>query len=442
MVEAEDKFSFDEEFQTTVVALICRDADFLARTDGLIKPEYFTNELEAGIAAAFLGYYGKYHAVPKNRAVVTEVLKEAVAKKLIRKELVPDIPGKLKELSELTISDREYIINQIATFARHQALKSAILKSVDLLEKGKFDEVERLIKSANEVGAQDALDAYDFFARASVRRKRREDLLAGRITKNGITTGIMELDAMLYQGGWGRKELSLYMGGPKSGKTMALIDHSQAAALAGYNVLCLTLEVSAEIYEDRLDANLSEVTMSELGMRATDVEKRIADLAASGKIGRLVIHEFPSGTLQPRGISRLLSRYKSEGLTFDLIVVDYADLMAPNFRTDSLQENLRSIYIDLRAIAQTENAAVLTATQINREGIKAAVARMEHVGEDINKIRTADLVISINATEDEKACNERRLYFAASRNQEDGMSLRVKSALDRAKFIAKVIGRE
>jgi replicative DNA helicase len=52
------------------------------------------------------------------------------------------------------------------------------------------------------------------------------------------------------------------------------------------------------------------------------------------------------------------------------------------------------------------------------------------------------LVIAINANDDEKAEGERRLYFVASRNQEDGMSIRIKTDLNRAKFMAKILGRE
>jgi replicative DNA helicase len=201
-----------------------------------------------------------------------------------------------------------------------------------------------------------------------------------------------------------------------------------------------TLEVSAAIIAERLDANISEFAINNLGMNAIDVERIVS--AAKARAGRLLVHEFPTGTLQPKGLARLISRYKSKGQNFDLIVVDYADLMAPNHRVSEQREAFRQIYIDLRAIAQTESVAVLTATQTNREGVKAAVARMEHIGEDINKVRTADLVISINANDDEKAEGERRLYFVASRNQEDGMSIRIKTDLNRAKFMAKILGRE
>jgi replicative DNA helicase len=96
----------------------------------------------------------------------------------------------------------------------------------------------------------------------------------------------------------------------------------------------------------------------------------------------------------------------------------------------------------LRGLAMKEGFALLTATQTNREGAKKAVATMTDVAEDFNKIRIADVVISINATDEERKMNQARLYFAASRNQRSGFSVRVEQAIDRAKFIRRVLGEE
>ena len=82
---------------------------------------------------------------------------------------------------------------------------------------------------------------------------------------------------------------------------------------------------------------------------------------------------------------------------------------------------------------------MLTATQTNREGYKSAVAKAEHVSEDFNKVRTVDLMISINKTEEEAARGEARLYFAASRNQESGFTIVIKQNLAMMRFIEEVI---
>ena len=84
---------------------------------------------------------------------------------------------------------------------------------------------------------------------------------------------------------------------------------------------------------------------------------------------------------------------------------------------------------------------MLTATQTNREGAKSSVARMEHVAEDFNRIRIADLVISINANEEEKKKGVARLFFAASRNQKGDITVYIRQDFERMQFVKEIIDR-
>lgn len=431
-------FSFDAEFQTLLAAYVLRSNDFNSRCEGLLQPKYFSDAIDAGLVSLSMAHFEKYKGVPRNQATIKELIKEALSAKLFRKDQITEIQERLRTMSSFDIDEPDVMVDKVAEFARHQALSEAILDSVDLIDKRRFEEVEQKIHQASQVGAHEKVQGYDYAGAAEERRQIRHEIKAGARPKTGITTGVRDLDAALFHQGWGRKELSLYMGGPKSGKTTGLIDSARAAAMVGHNVLYVTLEVSAEIIGERLDANIAETDLKDLGMDPDEVCRRVQ--AATTGVGRLLIHEFPSGTMRPADLDRLINRYEGKGQKFDLVVVDYADLMAPNNRVNDSIENSKSIYVALRATAQRGNLAMLSATQTNREGFTQAVQRMEHVADDINKVRTADIVISINKTEDEKVRGEARLYFAASRNQEDGFTIRVKQALERGKFIARVLG--
>jgi replicative DNA helicase len=154
------------------------------------------------------------------------------------------------------------------------------------------------------------------------------------------------------------------------------------------------------------------------------------------------LKEYATGTLKCSEVRRLLDKARAKGRIYDLVIVDYADIMAPEHRSDSQIDNMRSIYIDLRAVAFDYDCAVLTATQSNREGAKKMTAGATDVAEDYNKARTVDLMISINANEAEKAAGEARLFFALSRNSESEFTLRIKQDRSRMRFIEKVLGRE
>ncbi len=294
--------------------------------------------------------------------------------------------------------------------------------------------------SSEESGASIDEGEYDYAEKSSQRARVRKDLAEGKIVKRGITTGYLKLDRLLYHQGWGRKEFSLLMGGPKSGKTTAMINFAKNAAGAGHNVLYVTLEVATDIVADRLDALISQFEMKKLKEHPIEINDKVSDFMK--RAGLLKLHEFPSGRMAPKDLARLLAKYKARGVIFDLVVVDYADLMRPDRYSDNAIENSKQVYTDLRAIAQEYDLALLTATQSNRDGFKSVVADMDHVSDDFNKVRIADIFITINITADERARNEARLYFAASRNSEQGVTVTVQQDIARMNFIKGIIGIE
>jgi replicative DNA helicase len=441
MDDITEKFDFDAEFQTRVAVLATQNIEFVNRVGHLLRPQYFEDAGEATLVNLALSYHGRSRSLP-DKTIMADIIRRGVANKVIKKDVVPLAVATWKKLFNATdASGREYIEERIVEFARHQATSAAILKSVELVQRGEFEKVEQYIKEAVEVGINEDGGAYDYYSNISLRTAERLDDAAGTKPPRGITTGHLKLDEILYHRGWGRKELATIMGGAKSGKTTALIGFAKSASLKGFNTLYVTLEVSARIISERLDASMSDTEIRSLGSKIKDVEAKIEALAALPH-GELKIHEYPSGTFAPKQLRALLDRYEAKGMKFDLVVVDYADIMAPNFRYNDVIENSKSVYVDLRAIAQEKDVAMLTATQTNREGYKATVAKAEHVAEDFNKVRTVDLMISINITDEERSKNEARLYFAASRNQESGFTLFIKQDIAKMKFIESIVRRE
>ena len=430
------KFEFDEDFQTKIAALSMRDPIFMARASHLLNPSHFENLGEACLVNIATSFFNKYKALPDILTIKT-LIKDQVDKKLIRRDELDAVKISAKTLYSVDLTAREYAEEKISEFARHQAVTKAIFDSVDLVGKKDFERIEKEIRKAVDVGINEDGDSYDYFERVTERTKVRIDTAAGLIKPRGVTTGVPKIDSLLYHGGWGRKELAAILAGPKMGKTTALIGFAKGASLKGHNVLYVTLEVSKEILSERLDASIADVRMDLLRSSIHDVDRKVKEMGE--RSGKLQIHEYPSGTLSPAMLRALVERYKSKGVIFDLVVLDYADLMCPNFRYNDTIENSKSIWVDLRAIASEHNLAMLTATQANREGYKSTVVKAEHAADDFNKIRTADLVISINSTDEERAKGEARLYFAAARNQAGGYTIFIKQAIDKMIFIDKIL---
>jgi len=347
------KYEFDQAFQNKITSLFARANQFAQKTKDLISPDYFDNEAASALVRLVQRHLQEYKTIPDYRSLPT-VIKAEIAAKRLRQDLVPQIIPLIKNPD---LSDADYVADQVAAFARHQATEQAIMRSVDLLEKGEFDKIQELMRHAVNVGLNSQGDDYDYFQEIDNRTQMRKDIAAGRVVRNGITTGYSAIDAQLYHYGWGRKELSCMMGAAKAGKSMSLCDFTRNAALAGYNALYVTLEVASVIIADRMDAALSDFMVRELHKDPDKVAKTIKDLER--RSGKIKLREFGSGSFKPSNLNRLIETYRNEGVIFDLIVVDYADIMAAEYRADQLRDNLREIYIDLRGLAFEHDVALL-----------------------------------------------------------------------------------
>lgn len=445
--EAEVKtYEFDAPFQGKIAALALRDTNFLQGTEGLLKPEYMASGVEGALVDVALRHYGKYRQAP-SITILPMLVKEAIAEKRIRSDMVGEIKGALRAVLKADLSDREFVTDKVSEFAKQRAVEAAIMSSVGYLDKGDYAGIERVMKEAMNVGAFDDSGAYDYYGSIDARTAEREAIASGAKVLRGVSSGYEALDECLYWKGWGYQELAVLMGAAKSGKSLGLWDFAKNATFAispktgrPCNVIGFSLEMSPDIIAARIDANISDTATRILGARPHDVAAKIK--AAEARAGLFKIHGFPTGTLKASGIRRVLDRYRAQGIIFDFCVVDYGDIMAPEHYVDSAVENSKSIFVDLRAIMQIYDMAGMTGTQTNREGAKAGTAKATDVAEDFNKIRIADLVLSINAKDEEKAISEARIYWAAARNSEDGFTLRVRQDREKGKFITKILGKE
>jgi replicative DNA helicase len=428
---------FDQEFKDKTLALNLRDQNFCERVDGLLAQDFYDTEVDRYILGVIHGHYKKFNCPPSHVALI-HTFREDATSKVLRSEVVADVSKKIKELYTVDISDREFIVGKVADFVRKQATVNAISKACDIIDAdGDVNSILPIMQKAIDVGTTDMASSYDYNDGLEQRIEIRKARLKGELAHNSVTTGFKRFNETLYRQGWGKGELSIYMAPAKAGKSVALMDHAIKAAEAGYNVLFVSLEVSTEIQADRMDSNVSGVKLKEISIHLDKVEERVKKWR-DRVTGKLKLHEYPAGTYKVSDLRRLIKKYQALGTQFDMVVLDYADIMLTESNSSETIDKSKQIFIDLRALAQQENLAMLTAIQTNRLG--AAVERIEaiHVAEDFNKIRIADLVISINANELEKDAGEARLYFAASRNQE-AVTITVKRDMSCMKHIKEVL---
>jgi replicative DNA helicase len=434
---------FDQTFQEQLAAHYLRDDIFVQAVGSLVEPDHFDNQTLAALVAVQKSYLERYGACCTLKTFV-QVMQRMVASKLVKVPDMNEAKRLLLAIHKDPLQDRQFVIDTIADFSRSQALANSALVLVDALDTGertKIDKALAVVEEAKEIGSVDVEKGMDFVSSRQERAQFRALRAAGTYSNGGIPTGSPELDAKLTpHRGWGRKELSILMAPPKGGKTAAMIQFAKAAAQSGKNVFYASCEVSEQIIGDRLDASIASIPMKELETRHQEVDQAVAAWESQPGMGKFIIQAFPIRTLKVSALRRILKKYQAQGIDFDLIVVDYLGILKPEQHYAEKRFALADIGHDLRAMATTFNAAVLTAYQTNREGTRKAqraVADGTDAADDYEVVRTADALITINADEDMRTRGEVILYFSEMRNAESGIRLRYEQNLSCGQFMTK-----
>ena len=137
--------------------------------------------------------------------------------------------------------------------------------------------------------------------------------------------------------------------------------------------------------------------------------------AAGGETGHLILSPHPAGTLSVAGMAARLEQWLSEGFRPEVVVVDYADLLAPPNERAEGRDRINETWRALRSFSQKYNVLVATATQARRDGHTAWLLTREHISEDKRKLAEVTAMIGINRTDEEIEKQIWRLNIIAAR---------------------------
>jgi replicative DNA helicase len=90
---------------------------------------------------------------------------------------------------------------------------------------------------------------------------------------------------------------------------------------------------------------------------------------------------------------------------------------------------------ELRGIGDERNMAIEVPHQANRGGESAKIIQAHHAAEDISIVATADLVLTYNATAEEKRKGLARLFVSNARNDEDRFTIFITQNYGTGQFV-------
>ena len=392
---------YGHSFQIKALAILITDRDFLQQTSDIVSPDYFDNDAGKWIINKTLKYYNEYKTVPTMEVFKVEV--ESINQEL-QNVAVKDLLKQAYKASEST--DLEYVKDTFLDFCKNQTLKGALIKSVDLLELGDYDDIRNLIDRALKAGTE--RDIGHEYVTEFEDRFRQE-------ARNTIATPWPLINKLLC-GGLGQGDLGMIAGGPGGGKSWALVAIGAEAVRLGFTVIHYTLELSEKYVGRRYDACFTEIPVGDITLYKDTVKDKIENLR-----GGLYIREYPAGQATVNTIHAHLEKCIQQNIKPDLIILDYADLLTSKASKEK-RDKLDDIYTNLRGLATELKLPIWTASQVNRSGAREDIIQGDRMSESYTKMMITDFAMSLARSAEDKENGTGRWHIMKNRYWADGMT--------------------
>ena len=392
---------YGHSFQTKAIGILITDRDFLQQIADIVSPDYFDNDAGKWIIRKTLKYYNEYKTVPTMEVFKVEL--ENLQQEL-QNVAVKDLLKQAYKASKAT--DLGFVKDTFLDFCKNQTLKGALMKSVDLLELGDYDDIRSLIDKALKAGTERDI-GHEYLA--ELEDRFREE------ARNTVETPWPLINKLLC-GGLGQGDLGLIAGGPGGGKSWALISLGAQAVKLGFTVIHYTLELSEKYVGRRYDACFTEIPVGDVIDNKDTVKKRVENLR-----GGLYIREYPAGQATVNTIHAHLEKCIQQNIEPDLIIVDYADLLTSKSSKEK-RDKLDDIYTSLRGLASEMKLPIWTASQVNRSGAREDIIQGDRMAESYSKMMITDFAMSLSRSAEDKENGTGRWHIMKNRYGADGIT--------------------
>ena len=419
-----------EKVEFLILRNLLHNEEYLRKVIPFIKSEYFEDNHQKIIFEEIQNFVEKYNQIATKEVLCIEVENRSDINDSSFKEVVGIITSLEDELSEF-----EWLVDTTEKWCRDRAIYLALMESIALAdgtdEKKGRDAIPSILSDALAVSF-DPHVGHDYLADYEQRYEtyhRKED----RVEFD------LEYFNKITKGGLPNKTLNIALAGTGVGKSLFMCHVASSVLLQGRNVLYITMEMAEEKIAERIDANLLNVPIQEIGeLPKVMFEDKVTKLAQKTQ-GTLIIKEYPTASAHAGHFRALLNELAlKKSFRPDIIFVDYLNICASErYRAGSNVNSysyIKAIAEELRGLACEANVPIVSATQTTRSGYGSSDVELTDTSESFGLPATADLMFALISTEELESLGQILVKQLKNRYNDANISKRFVIGIDRAKM--------
>ena len=380
-----------------ILSNLAYNDSFSRRVAPFLSEEYFEDNSDKIIFKIVSGFIKEYNTTPTKDAIIIcldkvgELNDDAFTS---CKNLVDSL-----EVDEKT--DQEWLVNETENYCKERSIYNAIMESIHIIDGKSKSKTENAIPSILSDALAVSFDAH-------IGHDYIEDSEQRFEFYNQVETKIgFDLDYMnrITGGGTPQKTLNIVMAGTGGGKSLFLCHHAAACLSQNQNVLYITCEMAEERIAERIDANLFDMKIDEIGALPKEIYKSKLEKISNHVKGKLIIKEYPTASAGATHFRNLLDElWLKKKFKPDIIFIDYLNICNSSRLKNNGAVNsytfVKAIAEELRGLAIEQNVPIFSATQVNRSGFNNSDMGLEDTSESFGLPQTADLMFALISTEE------------------------------------------
>lgn len=396
----------DVRIEQLIIDGLVTNQEYCRKVLPFLKHEYFSNPAEREVFGTIVDLFTTYNKPPVKAAIKLKVQENTdIPEKLF--DPILRVIDNIKPLENpdgfegKEIDKVKWLVDGTEKFCKDKALYNAVAKSISIMDgedkNHSTGAIPQLLQDALSVGFDHAI-GHDYLASAEARYEfyhRDEERIPFKL----------KLLNQVTKGGVPNKSLNIILAGTGVGKTLFMCDWAAYLISIGINVLYITMEMSEERISERIDGNLMDATLDDIGNMSKDMYLNRFQKVKERAKGNLMVKEYPTSTASSAHFRALINELRiKKGFVPQIVFIDYINICSsvrfkPGAEVNSYRY-VKAIAEELRGLGVEFDIPIVSATQTTRSGFTNTDIELDETSESWGLPQTADFFIALISSEE------------------------------------------